>query len=115
MRHILQNFFAVPAVISARNCFDAQAQKFFRDFRSDTETRSGIFAVGDDQVDLPNLNQIRQSLADDMTAGRANNVTDEQYAHRKTVISKEQFARTRLHLARYTKKERTAWPWAARP
>src|SRR5262249_60114971 len=41
VRHVLENFPAVPAMISARDDLDAKAEKFFGDFWGDAEAGSG--------------------------------------------------------------------------
>ncbi len=38
----------------------------------------GVLGVADDQVELPAVDQPRQDLADDLAAGRADDVADEQ-------------------------------------
>src|SRR2546430_7844507 len=81
VRQELQNFLAVPAVISAGEHIDSQFQKFFGKPRRDPESRRRIFAVSDDQIDLPLRNDVRQAIANDLPSGRADNVSYEKYAH----------------------------------
>ena len=56
-------------------------REFFGDAGSDAEARGGIFAVGDDQIDLALLDQVREAFTDDVAPGRTDDVTDEEGTH----------------------------------
>ena len=81
MRQKLQNLLAVPAVVSSGEHIDSHFQEFFRQPRRDPKPRRRIFAIGDDQIDLPLGNDIREAIANDLPSGRADNVSYEKYAH----------------------------------
>ncbi len=81
MRNVFQNFFAVPTVVAAGEHLDAEAEQFFGDFRSDAEAGGGIFAVGDDQINLLVLHKVGEALLNDQASGRADDVADEKGAH----------------------------------
>ena len=81
MRHIFEDFFAVPAVVAAGEDVDAVVKQFVGQSRGDAEAGGGVFAVGDDQVDLPLRDDVGQAIADDLASWRADDVTDEEYAH----------------------------------
>ena len=69
MGHEVHDFLAIPAVIAAGDDGDALLKQFFRDTGSDAETRSGVFAIGDDQIDRALLDEVGQTFADDVAAG----------------------------------------------
>jgi hypothetical protein len=79
--------------------------KVLGDARGDAETRSGIFTISNDKIDVLVLNEVGEAVADDLTAGRPDDVADEENAHEAGERS----------FGRYVKKERTAQPWEARP
>jgi hypothetical protein len=63
---------------------DTHAKKVFGDFRSDPEARGGIFSVSDDQIDVVMLNEVREPVTHDLTAGRAHNIADEKSPHEES-------------------------------
>ena len=81
VRQVVQNFFAVPAMISAGQHVDAILQQLVRQPRRDPESRRGVLPVGDHQVDLPLRHDIRQPVAYDQPSRRSHNVSHKQYAH----------------------------------
>ena len=44
----------------------SKLQQFFGNARGDAETRGGIFAIGDDQIDSPLLNQVGQIVREQL-------------------------------------------------
>ncbi len=81
VRHVVEDLLAVPAVVPPGQDVDAALQQSFRDARSNAKTGSGVFAVGDDQIDLAMLHKVGQAVVDDLASGRANNISDEQHLH----------------------------------
>ena len=73
----IENFLAIPDVVSAGNHFGAGGEYFFRQARCDPETRRGIFAVSDAQVQAALRNDVRQAVVDNFPAGRSDDVADE--------------------------------------
>jgi hypothetical protein len=69
-------------VIAAGKDFDAGMKEFVGEARSDTETGGGVFAVGDAQINLLLGEDVREPIVNDAAAGRANDVADEENAHR---------------------------------
>jgi hypothetical protein len=65
-------------VIAAGDHLDAGGQQAFCDFRRDAEPGSGVFAVGDTQIDLPLREDVRQPVVNDLAPGRAYDVADEE-------------------------------------
>src|SRR5882757_4005073 len=74
-------FFAVPTVVAAGQYLDPHSEQLVRKTRRDTEAGCRIFAVSNDQVDLPLRDDIRQPVLHDLPARRTYNVADEKYAH----------------------------------
>ena len=68
-------------MVAAGDDVDAVREQVVGDFGSDAEAGGGIFAVGDDEVDLAVRDEVGQAIADDLAAGRTDDVTDEEYAH----------------------------------
>jgi hypothetical protein len=81
VRHVLEDFFAIPAVVATCDYVDPIRQQVVGDFGGDAEAGSGIFAIGDDEVDLAVRDEVREPIADDLATGRADDVTNEEYAH----------------------------------
>src|SRR5262249_50901563 len=81
--HEFDNFAAIPAVITPGDHLHAIFQKFFDDFRSDSEAGGGVFAVRNHQINAFLRNQIGEAVANNFAARRTNDVSDEEYAHRE--------------------------------
>jgi hypothetical protein len=65
-------------VVAAGDHFDTLREQILRNPRRDAEAGSGVFAVGDAQIDPPLRKDIRQPLVNDFAAGGADNVADEE-------------------------------------
>ena len=81
VRDKIENFFAVPTVIAAGEHVDAVLQQFLRNTRGDAESRGGVFAVGNDQVDVLVLDEVGEPVTNNLAAGRPHDVADEENAH----------------------------------
>jgi hypothetical protein len=81
VRQVFDDLFAVPTVVSAGENLDSHPKKLFGEAWSDAEAGSGVFAIGDAEIDLAVREDIRKALTHDSAAGRADNVTDEQNSH----------------------------------
>jgi hypothetical protein len=68
-------------VVSAGQHVDSHFQEFFSKPRRDSESRCRIFAIGNDQINLPMGNDVREAIANDLPPGRADDVSHEKYAH----------------------------------
>lgn len=90
VRKIFHDFAAVPNVVAAGEDFNAQAEQFLSNPRSDAEARGGILAIGDAKIDLALGENVRQALANDASAGRADNVTDEKNVHSFNLVQATQ-------------------------
>ena len=77
VREKFQDLFPVPDVVASGDDFDATGKQIFGDPRRDAEARSGIFAVGDAEIDLALGEDVREPVVNDFAAGRAHDVADE--------------------------------------
>ena len=75
---VIHDFAAVPTVIAAGEDVDAIVEKFVGQARGDAESGSGIFPVGDDQIDFFLGYDVGETVANDLAPGRANDITDEE-------------------------------------
>ena len=78
VREKLDNLPAVPDVIPAGDHFDSQGEQVLNDTRSDAETGSGIFTIGDAQIDLPLRQDIPKAVVDDLAPRRTYDVSDKE-------------------------------------
>src|SRR5271154_3818857 len=99
MRQVVQNLALVPTVVAAGEDSDVGLQQLFSNARSDAKASGGVFTIGNDQIDVPLRHQIGEAVVDDLPPRRADDVTNEKYAHR---------AGRQLKLRPNTKMERTA-------
>ena len=76
-----QRLALVPGVIAERDGVGAGIDQFVVDRLGDAEAAGGVFAVDDDEIELPFGDQARQSLDDDGAPGAADYVADEENAH----------------------------------
>ena len=81
MRQVLEYFLAIPAMVPAGEDVDAVLQEVVGDFGGDAEAGGGVFAIGDDQVDLALRDEIGETIANDLAAGGAYDVPDKENAH----------------------------------
>jgi hypothetical protein len=81
MRKVVEDFAAVPTVISAGQDVDTCVEKFISEARSDAESGSGVFAIGDDEINFFLCDDVSQAIVDDLAARGANDVTDEENTH----------------------------------
>jgi hypothetical protein len=68
-------------MIAASEDVDSVMEKFVGQARRDAEPGSGIFTVGDDQIDFFLGHDVGQTVANDLASWRANDVTDEENTH----------------------------------
>ena len=111
VRDEIENLLAIPDVIAAGENFDAGGQQFLDEPRRDAETRGGVFAVGDHQVQLLARDQIRDALDDDAPSRRAYDVSDEKNAHELMLAREVQRAKRQ---SAEKKMERSTSPCGAR-
>ena len=83
LRNVVQDFAAVPTVISAGEDIDSGAKELFGETRRDAEARGGVFAVGDDKIGLALRDNVGEAVVNDLTPGRAHDVADKQNAYKE--------------------------------
>jgi len=72
-------------VIAGRDDVNVEFEQLFSESGRDSETSSGILAIGDDEVDASLANQPRKTIFDDRPPWTSKNVTDEKNAHEGSV------------------------------
>src|SRR5256712_3929341 len=83
LRNVVQDFAAVPTVVSAGEDIDSGAKELFGETRRDAEARGGVFAVGDDKIGLALRDNVGEAVANDLTPGRAPAVAVKKNAPKK--------------------------------
>src|SRR6185437_189893 len=81
MRQVIEDFLAVPDVISAGKHFRARGEKIVGQPWRDAKTRSGVFAIDDGEIDLLLRDDIREMVVHDAPAGRAYDVSYKKNSH----------------------------------
>jgi len=79
--HVFKNLFFVPDVVAGRDHVRTQVEELFRNRRRQAEATGGVFAVDDEQVNGVGFNDVPEVLVDDVAAGRAKDVADEEDIH----------------------------------
>jgi hypothetical protein len=80
--HVLEDLFLVPDVVAGGDDVRAEVEELFGDAGRDAEAAGGVFAVHDEEVDGVGLDELGEVFADDVAAGRAEDVADEENVHR---------------------------------
>ena len=65
-------------MVAAGDDFDAAGEQILGDPRRDAEAGSGVFAVGDAEIDLALREDVREPVVNDLAAGRAHDVANEK-------------------------------------
>jgi len=63
-----------------------------------SKTGSGIFSIGDAEINLPLHQDVRQAVVNDLAAGRANDVSDEKYPQNRPFLAKIESVGSRCSL-----------------
>ena len=79
--HVFKDLFFVPDVVAGGDDVGAEIEEFFSDGRCDAEAAGCIFAVDDEEIDGVGLEDVGQMFTNDMAAGGAEDVTDEEDIH----------------------------------
>ncbi len=75
---VFDDFAFIPDVIAGSHHVDTQIEKLLRQRRRDAESGSGIFAIGNDQIDGVLLAQFGEAILYDRAAGAPKNVADKK-------------------------------------
>src|ERR1700722_7865184 len=81
LRDVFKNLFAVPDVISTRYDFNARREQLLGNPGRNAKARGGILAVGDHQVDLARVHNVRQPVGYNLPARRTHDVTNKKNFH----------------------------------
>lgn len=76
-------------MVSAGDDVHSSGKKFTRNLRRDAIAASGIFAVGNDEIQRVLIAQSRQNGLDRLASGFAHDVTDEQDFHEEDLTTKD--------------------------
>ncbi len=82
--HVVEDFALVPDVVAGGDDMGPEVEEFFGDRWRDAEAARSVFAVDDKEVDGMGFQQMGQMLVDDVAAGGAKDVANEEDVHRRT-------------------------------
>jgi hypothetical protein len=83
--HVFEDLFFVPDVIAGGNDVGAEVEELFGDGGCEAEASGGVFAVDDEEVDVVGFKYVREMFADDVAAGGAKDIADEEDIHWKSL------------------------------
>ena len=78
---IVDDLALVPDVIAGGKHLAAQVEELVGDGRGQAEAASGVFGVGDHQVNAVRLHQVTEMIVDDLAPRAAKDVADEKNLH----------------------------------
>ena len=79
--HVLEDLFFVPDVIAGGDDVGAKVEELFCDGGRDAEAAGGVFSVDDEEIDGVGFKDVGEMFADDVAAGGAKDVADEEDIH----------------------------------
>ena len=79
--HVLEDLFLVPDVVAGGDDVGSEIEELFGDGGGDAEASGGVLAVDDEEVDGVGFHDVGQVFADDVAAGGAKDVADEEDIH----------------------------------
>ena len=79
--HVLEDFLFVPNVVAGGDDMGTEVEEFFGDGGRDAEAAGGVFAVDDEEVDFVGFDEVGKVFANDVAAGGAEDVADEENVH----------------------------------
>ena len=71
----------VPYMVAGGHHIGASIQRFLKDRFGDPETTGRIFAIDDDKIEFPPVNQAGKLLVDRLPTALANHVSQKQQSH----------------------------------
>ncbi len=81
MREKFGDFATVENVVAAGEYVNAGIEQFLCEARRDAEPGGSVFAIGNHQIDALRFDQIGEAVVNDLAAGRAADVSDEEDTH----------------------------------
>ena len=79
--HVFHDLALVPDMIAGGDYADPLLEEFFGDLRSDAKSSGGIFAIGNDEINVMLVDNFVQVLLNHGAARPAKDVADKQNAH----------------------------------
>ena len=79
--HVLEDFLLVPDVVAGGDDVGTEVEELFGEGGGDAEASGGVFAVDDEEIDGVGFEDVGEVLADDVAAGRTEDVADEENVH----------------------------------
>ena len=79
--HVLEDLALVPDVVAGGDDVSAEVKDLVSDRGSDAEAASGVFAIDDEEIDGVGFEDVGKMFADDVAAGGAEDVADEEDIH----------------------------------
>lgn len=83
--HVLEDLFLVPDVVAGGDDLGTEVEDFFGDGGRDAEAAGGVLAVDDEEIDGVGFHNVGEMFADDVAAGRTEDVADEENVHRMSL------------------------------
>jgi hypothetical protein len=83
--HVLEDLFFVPDVVAGGDDVGAEVEELFRDGRGEAEASGGVLAVDDKEIDGVGFKDVGKVFADDVAAGGAKDIADEEDIHWKSL------------------------------
>ena len=79
--HVVEDLALIPDVVAGGDYMSAEVEDLFRNGRGDAEAAGGVFAVDDEEINCVGFEDVWQVFADDVAAGGAEDVSDEEDVH----------------------------------
>jgi hypothetical protein len=83
--HVFEDLFFVPDVVAGGDDVGAQVEELVGDGGGEAEAAGGVFAVDDEEIDGVGFEDVREVFADDVAAGGAEDIADEEDIHLKSL------------------------------
>jgi hypothetical protein len=79
--HVFEDLFFVPDVVAGGDDVGAEIEELFGDGGGEAEASGSVFAVDDEEINVVGFKYVREMFADDVAAGGAKDVADEEDIH----------------------------------
>ena len=79
--HVFEDLFFVPDVIAGGDDVGAEVEELVGDGGGEAEASGGVFSVDDEEVDGVGFKDVGEMFADDVAAGRTEDIADEKDVH----------------------------------
>jgi hypothetical protein len=83
--HVFEDLFFVPDVVAGGDDVGAEVEELVGEGGSEAEATGGVFAIDDKEVDGIGFKDVREMFADDVAAGGAEDIADEEDIHWKSL------------------------------